>query len=101
MQLTEGTNLRFRCHTGHAYSVESLLTEFSEGTEHILWNAIRSMEETVLLMRRMAEQLEKHGHGEPARALRNKANESQRRSEHLRKLVMDQELEKASPDETR
>src|ERR1700749_2907719 len=28
LQLKEGGSMRFRCHTGHAYSVDSLLAEF-------------------------------------------------------------------------
>ena len=33
VQITEGTLLRFRCHTGHAYTVASLVTELRERTE--------------------------------------------------------------------
>jgi two-component system chemotaxis response regulator CheB len=33
LQLKEGSNLRFRCHTGHAYSLEALLADFSERTD--------------------------------------------------------------------
>src|SRR4051812_19843881 len=51
LQLKEGDNLRFRCHTGHAYSVDSLLAEFTEKTEESLWSAIRALEEGVILMR--------------------------------------------------
>ena len=31
LQLKEGTRTRFRCHTGHAYSVNSLLAAIGEG----------------------------------------------------------------------
>ena len=73
--MKEGTNLRFRCHTGHAYSVESLLAEFHEATEETLWNAIRAIEEKVLLLRRAAEQLGWHEHGEAmAKSLRARAD---------------------------
>ena len=42
LQLKEGSNLRFRCHTGHAYSLEALPADFTERTEESLWSAIRS-----------------------------------------------------------
>lgn len=88
MQLKEGSNLRFRCHTGHAYSVETLMAEFSEKSEETLWNAIRAIEELVILMNRMAEQFEQHKHDEAAATLRKKANEARQRSEQVRGIVM-------------
>jgi len=36
LQLKEGSRFRFRCHTGHAYSVASLLAAISEGSEESL-----------------------------------------------------------------
>src|SRR5262249_25859241 len=57
LQLKEGSRTRFRCHTGHAYSVASLLAAVSEGIEDSLWIAIRALEEGQLLMNRMAEHL--------------------------------------------
>jgi two-component system chemotaxis response regulator CheB len=91
MQLKEGGNMRFRCHTGHAFSVETLLSEFNDQTEDTLWNAIRSIEETVLLMRQMANHLVEHGHNAAAQTLRKKAEEAFERSEHVREVVMRQE----------
>jgi two-component system chemotaxis response regulator CheB len=43
LQIKEGGRIRFRCHTGHAYSAESLLAEIREQIEVQLWNAIRAM----------------------------------------------------------
>ena len=91
LQMKEGSNLRFRCHTGHAYSVDSLLAEFTEKTEESLWGAIRSLEEGVLLMRNLAEQLSAHDHGADAEALLRKAQESQRRADLVRRAVMSHE----------
>ena len=91
VQLKEGTNLRFRCHTGHAYAREALLAEYGERTEEALWNAIRSMEETVLLLRGMAAQAAEHGHGQAAAALEQKARETQRRADLVRQAVMPHE----------
>jgi two-component system, chemotaxis family, protein-glutamate methylesterase/glutaminase len=87
LQLKEGTNLRFRCHTGHAYAREALRAEYSERTEGALCNAIRSMEETVLLLRGMGAQ----GHGQAATALEQKARETQRRADLVRQAVMPHE----------
>jgi two-component system chemotaxis response regulator CheB len=86
--LKEGSILRFRCHTGHAYSREALRTEYRERTEESLWNTIRSLEETVLLLRRMAAQAAEHGPGQAAAALEQKAREAQRRADWVRQALM-------------
>src|SRR5262249_46081356 len=73
MQMKEGSNLRFRCHTGHAYSLETLLADFNEQTEQTLWNAIRSLEETTFLLQRMATHVRAHQHNDAAEVLEAKA----------------------------
>lgn len=45
---------RFRCHTGHAFSLESLALEQAEEVERALWAAIRALEEAAALSRRVA-----------------------------------------------
>jgi len=54
LQLEEGGRLRFRCHTGHAYSAESLRTAIDTAIEESLWNAFRAIEEGMLLMRQQS-----------------------------------------------
>ncbi len=89
LQLKEGGNLRFRCHTGHAYSVDSLLAEFSEKTEESLWSAIRAVEEGVLLMRHLAEHFSGGDQDRTARAFLRKAQEAQRRADLVRQAVIE------------
>ena len=90
LQLKEGAGVRFRCHTGHAYSLEALLADYTERTEESLWNTVRSLEETVLLLRRMAAQAAEHGQGQ-ATALEQKAREAQQRIDLVRQAVMQHE----------
>jgi len=91
LQLKEGTNIRFRCHTGHAYSLESLLAEFTDKTEDALWSAIRAIEETVILLWRTADELERHQHHQAATTLVKKAEEAQARANLVRQAVMGHE----------
>jgi len=88
LQLKEHSNLRFRCHTGHAYSLESLLAEFSERSEENLWNAMRSMEENILLMRCVAAHCSDNGNRARAEALLKKALETQKLCELIRRAAM-------------
>jgi two-component system chemotaxis response regulator CheB len=92
LQLKEEKRIRFRCHTGHAYSVESLLAEITEGVEDSLWNAIRSVEESVLLLRHMAEHLAGGEDGHTAEEFLARAQEAQRRADLVRQAVMTKEL---------
>src|SRR5687768_379913 len=70
LQMKEAGLVRFRCHTGHAYSAESLLSEISEGVEVALWNALRSTQEGSILMRQLAEHDgTSHGPADDARLL--------------------------------
>lgn len=53
-QMNEGNRLRFRCHTGHAYSAEALLEQSQHSLEETLWVALRMMEERKNLLTNMA-----------------------------------------------
>jgi len=87
LQLKEGGRIRFRCHTGHAYSFNSLAAGVDEGIEESLWNAIRALEEADMLMRSMAEHVRIHDAAQ-AGAIAGRANEAKQQADALRKLVM-------------
>lgn len=91
LQLHEEKRIRFRCHTGHAYSVDSLLAEISEKVEDSLWNAIRTVEESVLLLRHMAEHLGESENGHTVEKFMARAEEAQRRAELVRQAVLSEE----------
>ncbi len=80
MQIKEAGRLRFRCHTGHAYSAESLLTDISDQIEMALWNTIRSMQEGALLLQDLA------AHAEAAHRAGSGAPFIERRKELLRQV---------------
>lgn len=54
-ELEEGEHLRYRCHTGHAYSQASLLVDQGVALEESLYAALRAMEEKSAALRRLAE----------------------------------------------
>ena len=45
---------RFRCHTGHAYSIRSLVAAMESCIDDTLWSAVRALEEGALLMQQLA-----------------------------------------------
>jgi two-component system chemotaxis response regulator CheB len=95
LQLKDKGYPRFRCHTGHAYSVDSLLSEITENVEDSLWNAIRAIEESALLMKHLAEHLSDGDNGETAEQFARKALEAQQRANLVRQVAMNQDQSKA------
>ena len=88
--MKEEGRIRFRCHTGHGYSPDSLLAEISEGIEDALWNAVRSLQEGGILMRQLAQhQTEAHPTTNNGGALRNRAAALDRQADTLRTLIQE------------
>ncbi len=90
LEMKDGVPPRFRCHTGHAYTLESLLSEMDEAIEDSLWNAIRALEERVMLMRQAAVHL-RAAHPETNGDLDRRADETQRRADLVRQAALSAE----------
>jgi two-component system chemotaxis response regulator CheB len=96
MKLKEGGPIRFRCHTGHAYSIDSLVLAISAAIEESLWIAIRALEEGDMLLRTVVEHVRGHT-GNAAETLLIRAAEVRRQSEAIRKIVMEHEPIEVKP----
>jgi two-component system, chemotaxis family, protein-glutamate methylesterase/glutaminase len=88
LELKEGVRTKFRCHTGHAYTIASLLAAVGEGIEASLWNAIRALEEGQLLMTRVADHLKMSHDDAYADQLLERARDARRDADAVRHLVM-------------
>jgi two-component system chemotaxis response regulator CheB len=90
VRLKEGGVPRFRCHTGHAYSINTLLAESSSEVEHALWSGLRAVEESMLVLRELSAHIREHNTDHPAvaEALEEKAREAERRADVLRGLLV-------------
>ena len=91
LQLKEGNLLRFRCYTGHAYSLNSLLVEVTQSVEDTLWSALRVIEASEMLMTHMAEHLRQVDESETAELLLQKAKAAKGRAELVRQAVLSNE----------
>ena len=85
-ELHDKQPVRYRCHTGHAFSLRTLAYTQEEITDQALWTSLRSMQEKESILRRLAEADE----GTPSEladdALRE-ADELAAAASTLRKLV--------------
>lgn len=86
LQFREGDRMRFRCHTGHAYSAAALLSEFNDTIDQSLWNAVRGLEEKMLFLRHLATHEAGVGDGDPS-AMTREADETHARAHLVRKAL--------------
>jgi two-component system chemotaxis response regulator CheB len=54
-EINEEKITRFRCRIGHAYGIESLLVAHTDSLERIMWIAVRALEESASIAKRIAE----------------------------------------------
>ena len=92
VRLFEGKLIRFRCHTGHAYTASALLSGITESIEDTLWQAMKGMEEATLLLNKMAEQFANAGHSSDAELFKKKADITAGRARIIHESVFSQEL---------
>ena len=92
VQIEEGPIVRFRCHTGHAFSLKSLLAQVNEAIDTGLWATLRAVEERVMLLRQMQALAQGSGALEEAADWGGQADQSEKRLQPLRELVLDPEF---------
>lgn len=87
VKLKEGKRVRFRCHTGHAYSANSLLVEVTKYIEDTLWNTLRAIEESQMLMSHIAEHFHSANDGNTAELFVQKAQQANKQTELIRQAL--------------
>lgn len=83
----EGKHTVFRCLVGHQYSMDSFLAEETEALERSLWVAVKTLEERVTLMQRMAARSNELGQMVTAEGFNQKATESDEHAATIRRLI--------------
>lgn len=79
----------FICRVGHAYSPESLAAAKSEEIDSALWAALRALEESAALSRRLQHRMEGIGKGGMERRYAERASDSERYADVLRKILLE------------
>ena len=83
-KIGEGPLLRYRCHTGHAYTAKVLLSEQTSKIEETMWIALRMFEERRNLLVTMA----KERTGSAAKAVAERAQNSQIHIDRIRSILL-------------
>jgi two-component system, chemotaxis family, protein-glutamate methylesterase/glutaminase len=84
---------RYRCHVGHAYSEEGLLTSMQVTTESALWTAMRIIEERRNLLKTLAEKEGNNGSKHIQRRYRTRMKELELQLNHLKTVLLRNETD--------
>jgi two-component system chemotaxis response regulator CheB len=87
-ELQDGKVVRFRCRTGHAYSINSLLAEQTDALEVALWSALRALEEKAALTDRMAKRAQTNSQTISAQRFQTQAHDSQQSAVLVRQMLL-------------
>ncbi len=80
--------LRFRCRVGHALTAQYLGAEQRHTVETALWEALRALEESASLYRRMAGRATRSHHPIPAQLYQERASNTEANSRILREFLL-------------
>ncbi|MCU0548941.1 MAG: chemotaxis protein CheB [Leptolyngbya sp. Prado105] len=100
-ELQDQSLMRYRCHVGHAYSIDSLLSEKDNSLERALWSANRALEEKAALARRMAAQAKRSNHLMSEEQFLERAAEAESHAAVLKQVLLQQIELKLQPEETK
>jgi two-component system chemotaxis response regulator CheB len=88
VEIREGSIARYRCHTGHSYSLRSLLAETELAIERSLWSAARAIEERSFLLRTMEGRAREQGELEVGERLAAAADRDEENAQGVRALIV-------------
>ncbi len=86
--LRDGELIRFRCHTGHALSTATLLEGATEQVEERLMDALRGLDETIMLLNQLGEEYASTGNTRAADECFTRARDAYERSKPVREAAM-------------
>ena len=90
-QLIEGKLIRYRCHTGHAYTVSALLSEVTESVESMLYQSMRGLEETKMLLQNLGQHFADEQQEDVARLFFRKADETGQQARIVHESILQHE----------
>jgi two-component system chemotaxis response regulator CheB len=83
-KVEKGSSMRYRCHTGHAYTAATLLAEQTMKIEETMWTALRMFEERKNLLTTISNDLR----GAPAKSALERANLSQMHIDRIKAILL-------------
>jgi two-component system chemotaxis response regulator CheB len=92
-ELKEGGLVRYRCHTGHVFNAENLLSSYDDELERAFWTAIRVLVEKAAIANRLASRAKENGNEEQEAFLLSVAKEAEVEVDTIRSTWLNGEAE--------
>ena len=87
-EFKNGELVRYRCHVGHGFSEQSLANQQNEKVEDALWSALRAIEESIELRKRMADRAQTRNLTAVVPSLERDIADYESRADALRDLLL-------------
>jgi len=91
-KLIEGNLIRFRCHTGHSYTISALLSEVTESVESIMTQAMRGLEETNMLLNQLGNYFDESKKKEVAELFYQKADDANKQAKLMQDSIFKHQI---------
>ena len=89
LEVKEGGRIRFRCHTGHAYSPASLLADIDQGIRTAMGVSLRALEEGIILLDQLTAHVQETHTDHDLTSLLSVSGRAREQSQVLRQLIDD------------
>lgn len=91
VSLGEGQMMRFRCHTGHAFTSSTLLAGITLQVEEKLWEAMQAMEATTMLLHQISNHYQSLGNAASAKAFKQRSVDISNKARVIHDSIFKQE----------
>jgi two-component system, chemotaxis family, protein-glutamate methylesterase/glutaminase len=86
-EIEDGDMLRYRCHTGHAFTSDAMLEAQSTEADQILWSLLRAHQQRAEFVRRMADREKDPDRLELATKLRERSKEYEADAQVIERIL--------------
>lgn len=91
VRIKEGSSFRFRCHTGHGYSADTLMQHLMETIGELVWQTVRGFQEGGMLLDHIGRHMQEHGEAAQAEKFLEKGRELNRRASVFQRMAIEHE----------
>ena len=86
-ELHDQKPVRFRCHTGHGYTLKSLVHEQVITTEAAIWNSVRALQDLEQAMRKLSTDSQAKGDAAAAHRAAMEAEKAREQAGRIEQLI--------------
>lgn len=89
-EINQSRPKRYRCHTGHGYTLRTLVDAHDAATDEALWGAMRALQEREALLRQLVGDEATDSEGDSAAEILGKAERAASHSDQLRDMIQNE-----------